>query len=276
MMTAKARKLGMTGTIFRNANGLPNAAQHSTARDMATLGIALQRAFSAVLFLFLDPLVQIRQAAHGQPQPAARPRQGRRRHQDRLHPRFRLQPGLVGLGRQPPHRRRGHGRHQRRRPRPADGGADQEIPAQGIRPQRRRRPDGQGRRLAHPRARQRDPAEEAMRRSPRSPEAEAAVEAEVEDRRGEPEPAPSRRSVRPIRRRVARRAGLCRTEPGSHGRHRSGEHGFRRRAVRLGRPGRLVAERSRGEGVPRQDQRAGRRRSWPTPPATRWRSTRTA
>ncbi len=42
MMTEKARKLGMTGTIFRNASGLPNAAQRSTARDLATLGIALK------------------------------------------------------------------------------------------------------------------------------------------------------------------------------------------------------------------------------------------
>ncbi|HEY6629845.1 MAG TPA: D-alanyl-D-alanine carboxypeptidase [Rhizobiaceae bacterium] len=42
MMTTKARQLGMTSTIFRNAHGLPNSAQHSTARDMATLGIALR------------------------------------------------------------------------------------------------------------------------------------------------------------------------------------------------------------------------------------------
>ena len=41
-MTTKARQLGMTATIFRNANGLPNGAQHTTARDMATLGIALR------------------------------------------------------------------------------------------------------------------------------------------------------------------------------------------------------------------------------------------
>jgi D-alanyl-D-alanine carboxypeptidase len=44
-MTAKARQLGMTSTIFRNAHGLPNSAQHSTARDMATLGIALREHF---------------------------------------------------------------------------------------------------------------------------------------------------------------------------------------------------------------------------------------
>jgi len=45
MMTAKARQLGMTGSVFRNANGLPNPNQHSTARDMATLGIALREHF---------------------------------------------------------------------------------------------------------------------------------------------------------------------------------------------------------------------------------------
>mgnify|MGYP000890432727 CR=1 FL=1 len=45
MMTAKARALGMRNTVFRNAHGLPNAAQHTTARDMATLGIALREHF---------------------------------------------------------------------------------------------------------------------------------------------------------------------------------------------------------------------------------------
>ncbi len=42
MMTAKARALGMAGTVFRNAHGLPNPGQFTTARDMATLGIALR------------------------------------------------------------------------------------------------------------------------------------------------------------------------------------------------------------------------------------------
>jgi D-alanyl-D-alanine carboxypeptidase len=42
MMTAKARKLGMKSTVFRNAHGLPDTAQFSTARDMAILGIALK------------------------------------------------------------------------------------------------------------------------------------------------------------------------------------------------------------------------------------------
>lgn len=45
MMTAKARKLGMRGTVFQNASGLPDAGQHSTARDLAILGIALREHF---------------------------------------------------------------------------------------------------------------------------------------------------------------------------------------------------------------------------------------
>jgi len=45
MMTSKARDLGMSKTRFRNASGLPNSSQVTTARDMATLGIALREHF---------------------------------------------------------------------------------------------------------------------------------------------------------------------------------------------------------------------------------------
>ena len=41
-MTRKARELGMKRTTFRNASGLPNEQQRTTARDMARLGIALR------------------------------------------------------------------------------------------------------------------------------------------------------------------------------------------------------------------------------------------
>lgn len=44
-MTRTAHRLGMRSTKFRNANGLPDAGQVTTARDMSTLGIALQRDF---------------------------------------------------------------------------------------------------------------------------------------------------------------------------------------------------------------------------------------
>ena len=43
LMTKKARKLGMTRTTFKNASGLPNRGQLSTARDMAVLGIAIRK-----------------------------------------------------------------------------------------------------------------------------------------------------------------------------------------------------------------------------------------
>lgn len=42
LMTRKARHLGMTATVFQNASGLPDSRQHTTARDMLTLALALQ------------------------------------------------------------------------------------------------------------------------------------------------------------------------------------------------------------------------------------------
>jgi D-alanyl-D-alanine carboxypeptidase len=45
MMTEKARSLGMNGTTFRNASGLPNGEQITTARDMAILAHHLIRDF---------------------------------------------------------------------------------------------------------------------------------------------------------------------------------------------------------------------------------------
>ena len=45
LMTRKARALGMTKTVYRNASGLPNDEQITTARDQATLGRAIQDRF---------------------------------------------------------------------------------------------------------------------------------------------------------------------------------------------------------------------------------------
>jgi D-alanyl-D-alanine carboxypeptidase len=42
-MTRVARSIGMRRTTFKNASGLPNPAQVTTARDMATLGLRLMR-----------------------------------------------------------------------------------------------------------------------------------------------------------------------------------------------------------------------------------------
>ena len=57
LMTRKARGLGMTRTVYRNASGLPDDEQVTTARDQSTLGRAIQdrfpryyRYFSTVAF----------------------------------------------------------------------------------------------------------------------------------------------------------------------------------------------------------------------------------
>ncbi len=59
MMTRKAHELGMSRTIYRNASGLPNDEQVTTARDQSILGRALQdrfpryyRYFSTTAFTF--------------------------------------------------------------------------------------------------------------------------------------------------------------------------------------------------------------------------------
>lgn len=45
MMTAKARSLGMQSTVFRNASGLPDEGQRTTAYDMAILAMSLRKRF---------------------------------------------------------------------------------------------------------------------------------------------------------------------------------------------------------------------------------------
>jgi D-alanyl-D-alanine carboxypeptidase len=59
LMTRKARALGMTKTVYRNASGLPDDEQVTSARDQSTLGRAIQdrfpryyRYFSTVAFNF--------------------------------------------------------------------------------------------------------------------------------------------------------------------------------------------------------------------------------
>lgn len=51
-LTRKARALGMKRTTFRNGSGLPDKRQVTTARDMAKLGMALQRDYPKEYALF--------------------------------------------------------------------------------------------------------------------------------------------------------------------------------------------------------------------------------
>jgi D-alanyl-D-alanine carboxypeptidase len=52
LMTAKAHELGMTSTVFRNAAGLPDEEQVTTARDLVKLAMALYQDFPNQYALF--------------------------------------------------------------------------------------------------------------------------------------------------------------------------------------------------------------------------------
>jgi D-alanyl-D-alanine carboxypeptidase len=60
MMTLRARALGMTRTVFRNASGLPDPEQVSTARDLATLGQRLVQDFPIEYHYFSTPSFSFR------------------------------------------------------------------------------------------------------------------------------------------------------------------------------------------------------------------------
>ncbi|MEP1208315.1 MAG: D-alanyl-D-alanine carboxypeptidase family protein [Rhizobiaceae bacterium] len=51
-MTARARQLGLSSTTFRNASGLPDKLQVTTARDMAKLGVILRQKFPQYFYYF--------------------------------------------------------------------------------------------------------------------------------------------------------------------------------------------------------------------------------
>jgi D-alanyl-D-alanine carboxypeptidase len=59
MMTLRARAIGMTNTTFRNASGLPDIEQVTTARDMATLGRRLQQDFPEHYHYFGTRQIQV-------------------------------------------------------------------------------------------------------------------------------------------------------------------------------------------------------------------------
>ncbi len=64
MMTLRARALGMTRTTFRNASGLPDLDQVSTARDMALLGRRLLQDFPDRYAYFSTPYFVFRGRTH--------------------------------------------------------------------------------------------------------------------------------------------------------------------------------------------------------------------
>ncbi|MDQ0317130.1 D-alanyl-D-alanine carboxypeptidase [Amorphus orientalis] len=63
-MTRTARRLGMSSTTYKNASGLPNSAQVTTARDQIRLGIAIQRNFPVYYSYFQTRSFTYRGVAH--------------------------------------------------------------------------------------------------------------------------------------------------------------------------------------------------------------------
>ena len=63
-MNLAARTLGMTDTVFRNPNGLPDSAQHTTAHDLAILAQALQDRFPTYYKYFATPSFTYRGVRH--------------------------------------------------------------------------------------------------------------------------------------------------------------------------------------------------------------------
>jgi D-alanyl-D-alanine carboxypeptidase len=90
LMTQTARNMGMKNTIFRNASGLPNPDQVTTARDMAILAVRIIRDYPEYYDVFETRSFSFRGPATGTTTAALRTRH--RRHQDGLHEGERLQP----------------------------------------------------------------------------------------------------------------------------------------------------------------------------------------
>nr|WP_245904568.1 D-alanyl-D-alanine carboxypeptidase [Halomonas lactosivorans] len=64
MMTQRANELGMADTMFRNASGLPDNAQVTTARDMATLSIRVMQDFPQYYHYFSTQSFAYRGTTH--------------------------------------------------------------------------------------------------------------------------------------------------------------------------------------------------------------------
>lgn len=64
LMTRKAQQIGMTATTFRNAHGLPDRGQMTTARDMLTLSLRLYDTFPTYARLFATRTFQYAGRTH--------------------------------------------------------------------------------------------------------------------------------------------------------------------------------------------------------------------
>ena len=195
-MTRKARALGMRNTTYRNANGLPNDEQITTARDQALLGIAIQerfpkyyRYFSLASFVYRGNAMRNHNHLLGKVEGVDGIKTGFTRDSG-----FNLVTSVKRGA--PPYRRGGAGRPLRRQPRRADARTDRSAYRRRHRPSRR---------CAGRRSRQ--------SRSPRPPGCEAAACVCRAPRRLRSAPRSPTRPPRRLRRAPTRRSRRSRSRP---------------------------------------------------------------
>ncbi len=122
-MNQTAARLGMAHTHFINPHGLPAEQQVTTARDMGLLAQALLRDFPEEASLYAQDAGDDPQDHHRHAQCAADIVPRRRRHQDRLHLRFRLQPRRQCHAQRPQAHRGDPRRDEQQRAHGTGGGA---------------------------------------------------------------------------------------------------------------------------------------------------------
>ena len=123
-MTEKARELGMTGTVFKNASGWPADGQWTTARDLAVLSWRTINDFPKLYRYYAEINWTYNNIKQDNRNRLLQDRAGHRRAEDRPHGRGRLRPGDVGDPRRPAPDPGGERPHLDGRARPGDGAAD--------------------------------------------------------------------------------------------------------------------------------------------------------
>ena len=114
MMTKKAHALGMSRTVYRNASGLPNEGQLTTARDQALLGRAIQERFPRQYRYFSTPSLTYNGETMSNHNHLLGQIEGIDGIKTGLHSSIWIQSCDVGTSQQTLHRRGGTGRRNRR------------------------------------------------------------------------------------------------------------------------------------------------------------------
>ena len=117
MMNDRAREIGLTKSYFTNVDGLPDPKMRVTPRELGHDRAPHRAELSRLLQMVRRARIHLEQDPPAKPQSAARRLRRRRRHEDRLHQRGRLQPGRLGGAKRRAADRRPHRLEERQGPR---------------------------------------------------------------------------------------------------------------------------------------------------------------